>query len=293
MNKPIIFIHFGDSWYLKNILICAKKFNPNTSIILLGDNENKNIALGLDIEFKYYEDYGSDNNFYNLKNNYIHIGSAPKWAHYKHHFNIMRWPRLYDFATKMQIKSCWYFDSDTLICRDLSKIENYYNRKYYVVNRIDGSTTLINDIEYLRLLCEIIYKYIKNEDFINYHKSMIIEKRKIGKLHNLCDMSFIEKLTDLKIRNEADDFSYPIILNNKFSIFDWKITVPFPDQLKDYPFRFEMENKKKKIIFIDKKPYLKRLQLDQINPLIRANTLNMSWIDSTFFNKVLSNLGLK
>ena len=37
MNLPIIFVHKGDSFYLKYALESAKKFNPDSRIILLGD----------------------------------------------------------------------------------------------------------------------------------------------------------------------------------------------------------------------------------------------------------------
>ncbi|MFW9899682.1 MAG: hypothetical protein ACFFDY_00160 [Candidatus Thorarchaeota archaeon] len=292
MKAPIIFMHFEHSWYLEHTLKCAKVFNPDTNIFLFGDDSNKDIAIQSGAIFDYYEDYnGKGSNFKDLKDNYAHIGSAPKWAYPKHHFNIMRWPRLREIMAKKRIKSCWYFDSDTIICRDLSEIR--LSNLYYIINGISGCVTYVNSIRKLEMLCSMIYELRKNDDFKNYHKNIIEEKRKVGKLYNLADMSYIREFVNTYFPLTCD-LAYPIQETNKLSIFDWNINSSIADHIQDYSYRFEMENGKKKILFFDKLPYFLYSDIynKRIHP-IRANTLNMSWSDPVFFNKVLSNLGLK
>lgn len=289
MNKPIIFMHFGNSWYLEHILKCAKTFNPDTNIFLFGDDSNKNIAMKLGIIFDYYGHYDPKNkNFIDLKENYIHIGSAPKWAYPKHHFNIMRWLRLREIMAIKEINSCWYFDSDTIICRNLSEIKLY--NEYYTINHISGCATYIDNIRHLGILCSIIYELRNNKNFINYHKNMIEERKKINKLYNLSDMSYIREFKE-KYPTLTNDLAYPIQEKDKLSIFDWNINSSIADQIKNYSYKFEMESGKKKIFFIDKIPhFLYSDKYNQRTKFIRANTLNMSWVNQNFFNEVLKNI---
>jgi hypothetical protein len=58
MNCPIIFIHYGDSPYLKYTLKAARKTNKQKRIILLGDDSNRHLKkYGIEhYFFKEYED---------------------------------------------------------------------------------------------------------------------------------------------------------------------------------------------------------------------------------------------
>lgn len=312
MKDPIIFMHFGHSWYLEHTLKCAKAFNPDTNIFLFGDDSNRDIAIQSGVIFDYYENYGGigdyRKDFEDLKNNYTHIGSAPAAARPKHHFNIMRWPRLIDIMVDYSIESCWYFDSDTLICRDLYEIK-LSNQFLYTINHISGCAAYINDIIVLDKLRQIIYEYRRNKEFIDYHKSMIEERAKIGKLYNLCDMSYIRIFKE-KYKQYTEDLAWPLFEGDGFSVFDWNINTSTADQIKDYPFKFRMKDGKKEIGYRTKMtfssikkgykpdknlkiPFFTKTYLDYSDSAIRANTLNMSWSDPVFFNKVLSDLGLK
>src|SRR5258708_11569759 len=58
MSVPIVFIHYGNSSYLKYTIRSARKSNPEKRIILLGDMSNANLKkFGIDHYcFKDYED---------------------------------------------------------------------------------------------------------------------------------------------------------------------------------------------------------------------------------------------
>ena len=57
-EAPIIFIHYGDSAYLKYTLRLAVKFNPDKEVILLGDNKNKKYEK-IGVRHFYFNDYGA------------------------------------------------------------------------------------------------------------------------------------------------------------------------------------------------------------------------------------------
>lgn len=118
--SPIIFIHKGDSDYLTYTLQCAKLFNRDAEIILLGDEKNEHYKL-YGIKHYYYSQYeGEESHLFDSIFKYIagkdHPGK-PWWVH----FVFKRWMHIYYFIKKHRINRFWTFDSDTLILTDLSQ----------------------------------------------------------------------------------------------------------------------------------------------------------------------------
>ena len=111
MNYPIIFIHKGNSSYLKKCVQQAKKSNPSSEIILIGDNNNQTIK-GI-IHFNI-------DNFSESATKFSSIYQHQSFNEY--HFELFcyqRWFILNDFVKSQKIKCFWYVDSDVLIFEDL------------------------------------------------------------------------------------------------------------------------------------------------------------------------------
>ncbi len=122
MAIPIIFVHRGNPYYLYSVLKQAKKTNPKSDIILLGDETNKSFSF-----VKHYDisDY---------------FDSATQFAKvYQHHspnpygyelFCFQRWFVIKDFIAK-QLKGkghFFYCDTDTLLFNDLSAEFKRYDK---------------------------------------------------------------------------------------------------------------------------------------------------------------------
>ena len=60
-EAPIIFCHFGNSNYLQYTLESAKIHNPEKQVVLLGDNENSELAKRIGVSFYNYDDFKSSN----------------------------------------------------------------------------------------------------------------------------------------------------------------------------------------------------------------------------------------
>ncbi len=129
-NSPIIYVHYGNSKYLKYIFQCAKISNPNTDIILLGDPSNKQLALDCNLihySLKDY-DYGEDLKTFDKVYELI---ATKEFDAYKHgddwnKFVFRKWFILYNFVKKQGIKNFWHFDSDNAILTELSTLEHKY-----------------------------------------------------------------------------------------------------------------------------------------------------------------------
>jgi hypothetical protein len=286
MPIPIMFCHFGDSFYLDYTFKCARYFNPNTEIILLGDETNKHFSDEYNLNFEYSYKLGNcdkkiASKFNFLHNNYVHIGTAPAYAIPKHKFNFLRWFSIYDYMVRENINELWYFDSDTIICRNLSEIEeNYNDYSYYVSNGISGCGTLIRDKDILYVLCHLIFKYKSDLEFTKEQVTIANNKHAIGKHYNFCDMTVIRELSKGTKLGELTK-----VIND--SIFDWNINSEVPDQVAGRTGQYLMDGKKKAITWENRIPYFYSKYLKK---LIRANVLNLSWSVKDFYDEIINNL---
>ena len=70
MALPIIFIHKGDSFYLKYALENAKKFNPESRVILIGDKVTEYPKF-----VEYHEMYDYSSSALKFKKVYKHMST--------------------------------------------------------------------------------------------------------------------------------------------------------------------------------------------------------------------------
>ncbi len=131
-NPAIIFIHKGNPRYLKFALLNAKKSNPNSNIILLGDNSNSNLSKLCN--HHYISDFlDSAEEF---KKIYIHQSNN---SYDFELFCFQRWFILKDFVIKNQLKHFIACDSDVLIFDDLSQYYDYSTWKQNYLNVVDNN----------------------------------------------------------------------------------------------------------------------------------------------------------
>jgi hypothetical protein len=281
MNHNIIFTHFGATWYLKNALRIARKNNsPLTDVILLGDESNIDIAQSCNCRWYPFHLY-ADEKSQEIEEKYVHIGSAPRTAYSKHKHNFLRWFYIKNFMKVMKIDNVWAFDSDTLISRNISDIENVYNMfPMYTSNSISGCGMRVNSLQHMEGLCETIYEKYFDKDFREYHYQQIEGFRQKGKLYNLSDMTMIGEYGKKVQVGELSN------INNEGSMFDWNISSPLAERVPGNTIRYEMEGKHKKVVWNKSIPYFKVLG----GPPVRVNSLNMSWCNEAFWSSVLGQI---
>ncbi len=262
---PIIFIHKGDSDYLTYTLRCAKLFNPHSEIILLGDEANEHFKSH-GIKHYYYSEYeGEESRLFDSIFKYIagtdHPGK-PWWVH----FVFKRWFHVYFFIKKHNISRFWIFDSDTLILSDLSKQAIKFI-DFDCTEQCNGSCMngLIGNSGIVKGYIDTINKLFQDEEFLLKQQKEFETKK---------TYAFTEMRAYVFFRNNSGIKT--IRLN---SIIDGETFDDCICQQHD----MEMEGGVKKLYFKNNSVYLKHIP-DQ--KLIKANSLNMSWVPVSFIKQV-------
>lgn len=115
MRPPIIFFHSGFDPYISFALWQAKKTNPGSEVILLGDHTNDVSCLGIR-HVPYSNNPGRRDEFVSI------------YKHFSHHelecerLCIERWFYLAAFVEKEKIDQFFYLDSDVITLLDLSEL---------------------------------------------------------------------------------------------------------------------------------------------------------------------------
>ncbi|MEI7474109.1 MAG: hypothetical protein WCK67_04960 [bacterium] len=116
MAIPIFFIHKGLHPYLLFTIMQAKFSNPNSEIILIGDDENK--VLGKYITHYNYNEL-INNNILELRKIYKHKSNNKKDYEL---FCIERWFLLNEYSKKFKLKNLFYIDSDVMLYENITQI---------------------------------------------------------------------------------------------------------------------------------------------------------------------------
>ncbi|MEM1005872.1 MAG: hypothetical protein AAGK26_10835 [Pseudomonadota bacterium] len=137
MQSPLVFCHYGNAAYLQYTLRCARRTNPDSRLVLLGDDENKATARNAGWEHFDYRDFRSNrqddfNSVYKpiqgRKHKRLHQFKGKKdWLK----FVFERWYHIEGFVTENSFDRFWHFDSDTMILRKLAGYERALSRYDY------------------------------------------------------------------------------------------------------------------------------------------------------------------
>jgi hypothetical protein len=136
-KPPIIYCHFGNSFYLEFVLSQAIKNCPGRDVILLGDASNlwlKKTGVKHELLEKYLGNsmaLEAFNESFKLTGGSVFLDSINKsktivsgvstcWTK----FNFLKWIGLYEYLRGNEIEHCWFFDSDMLVISDPAKTED-------------------------------------------------------------------------------------------------------------------------------------------------------------------------
>jgi len=192
---PVIFIHEGDSEYLKYALYQAKKFNKE--VILLGDKSNNHYHSITWHAIKPYASRVAD-----FKKIYKHMGDSPYCARF---LSFQRWFILDDFMAKNNIDLCFYCDSDVMLyCNVTKEYEKFNNADLVLLRSLEEGLTSIKGylcagtISYfkkgaLNLLCDYIMKQYQHPQYL---ESRYKNRPLSQKSHSICDMTLITMFDD-------------------------------------------------------------------------------------------------
>jgi len=206
MAYPIIVLHCGNQPYLMDCLKQAKYSNPNSRVILLGDDSNKDVPNG--IEHHCIEEYYSEKSG-ELKLVYKHLSCN---AYNYELFCILRWFIIFDFILKNKINKFLHVDSDCLLYANLENEFEFIKEIEKVEMAVPGYMgawyVFFNQVKILQNFCDFILSKYKDKEFMQQ-----IELKYRDAIRNrnggVCDMTFFEmflksgKVNFLDISNEV------------------------------------------------------------------------------------------
>lgn len=273
-NIPVIFIHSGNSSYLKYTIRTAVKFNPDKRIILLGDKSNEYLKRE-GIEVFYFADFQNSDSIRQLDKHYKFIAGADfirnslgkEWVY----FNFLKWFILKNFASVMSIHRIWTFDSDTLLLARLSEFEKLYQDFDYTThNPHKVMQGLINNIDTMEQYGNKIIDIFQRKEHLNELKKDFQDKPKHAFTMMWAFNVFHKENKPVTKRLNS------IIGNATF------------DECLFFDDGFKMTNiggRKIKQIFYDKNGNLYLYHL-KTNKYIRLNSINMSWMPLYMYDRI-------
>lgn len=191
MSLPIIFLNYGNPWYLKYSLSQCIGTNPGARVILLGDNAN--------IGYAGVEHYNCSD--------YMH--SATKIAEVYKHMNtnpydfelfcMQRWFIISDFLQKHSIKECFVMDSDVLLYEPIVKYRQVFEKVRMTLHvgsdvsvSASAHSTYILDRSMLQEFCAFCLSTYANEEGWAYKRLLkhCEGLKQANESGGVCDMTF-------------------------------------------------------------------------------------------------------
>lgn len=204
MNIPIIIIHQGNPFYLKNCIHHAKVYNPNNKIYLLGDESNRHLA-DEQVSHLLISDYFTQAKTFEPL--YRHQTTNP------YHYNLFcfqRWFLLKEFMEAMHFKHVFVCESDELLYCDVEKESlPYFNFDFTLLDNRFANSILMSYQGIINFTDFLTYAYSDKEmqTFINNHYSKCFHNGKRINMGGIDDMFLFIMFTQ-RHPNVADT-SYP------------------------------------------------------------------------------------
>lgn len=271
--STIIFCHYGNTYYLKYTLTCARHFNPRARIILIGDDENKEETLKQNVEHFNFNELPITNELSTFEKEYKHIAGENHGREFWTQFVFKRWFYIHSFINVQNINNFWHFDSDNLIFTNLLKHESYLNH-YDCTEQCQGicMNGYISNKEVVNGYVNKINELFSDEVFLQKQ----IEEFKINK-----NFAFTEMRAYNEYKQSSKIKSIQLNSFQQNGYFDECICNA--DNFLSYKGKINNYNLKK--IFFDRNCNI--YGFNELNQkFIRYNSLNMSWVPKEVHKKI-------
>lgn len=272
-GSPLIFCHYGSSDYLEYTFRTARLFNPETRIILLGDDFNKKVALNSGVEHHKFVDFSNSEEIKIFNQIYKHIAGKDHKREFWTQFVILRWFYVHQFIKNEGIHSFWHFDSDNLILTDLKKQEHKF-LNFDCTEQCSG--ICMNGFISSQ---QIVDLYVKEINRLYSDKNYLAEQANDFVIHTDWALTEMNLYNTFKNEKKINSVRLNKIINNE--TFDDCICQPQGYETYDKP----INGKVLKKLFTDKTGtffcYNSRL-----GSHIKMNSINMSWVPDYLFEYV-------
>jgi hypothetical protein len=234
---PIIFIHYGNSQYLRYSLEQARNSNPLSPIHLIGDEGNNQYSF---VKHHLYRDYFKEaSKFASLYKHFC--DQNQQWIL----FVFQRWFILKEFLRTHQLERCLHTDSDVMLYTDVTKDQQTFDEYDFTVSHGNmGSVFYVNTVEGLEKFCHFLMNVYSGKEQYYYDRMLahFVCRQNNHLRGGATEMTALAYYAEGHF-GEIGEVSQ--ILDG--AVHDTCITIPHPG--------FEMENGIKKIIWKANRPY--------------------------------------
>jgi hypothetical protein len=209
---PIIFIHNQNSSYLPLSLWQARKSNPASEVILIGDDDSSH--FGFIVRHADKKDYFQGASEFAKR--FRNFSSNP------HDFELIclqRWFILEEFLILNGIEKCLYLDSDILQFGDAAEDSDRFSAFGMTVAGISGHSNFIYRTETLTDFCNFIMKSYDGPEAISVLEKKYAEFQEKHDAGGISDMTFFVEYKELHpdriidIGNPIQERMYDISMN--------------------------------------------------------------------------------
>lgn len=269
-TAPLLFIHYGNSSYLRYTLAAAKKSNPEKRIILLGDEDNA-VYRKLGIEHVLFNAYSNSVECKKFLEVYrpvagkLHMQKtfAERWLR----FVFFRWFILHTFLKQQGIDAFWTFDSDTLLLEPLQESEAFF-KSFDCTSQCTGSCMngYVSNTTVVTLYVQKILDLFQRQDFL------AAQQEEFDTVHP--SYAFTEMRAFEVLCKEENISVWPLVSPVEGAVFDDCLALGqgYVQQSKAF---YNGKHIKQLWLFDDQKVYAKR---ESDGELVRFKSLNMSWL---------------
>ncbi|WP_027000197.1 hypothetical protein [Eisenibacter elegans] len=278
-SAPIIFIHYGNSPYLKYTLRSAQLSNPDKEVVLLGDADNQHLRQ-MGISHYLLENYAQGKEIELFHQVYRHVAGkkhmaktfADRWLK----FVFERWFMMYTFIKTKDIQQFWTFDSDNLLLSSLAQFESQLSAYDCTTQCMDTCMNgLINNQKVVKGYIDKINELFQRETYLAQQQEEFDTKHP--------DYAFTEMRAFKIYRDETDIQTFRLQTIVDQSAFDECVACTH-HEMRMHPQALSNGQKMKQLFINAQKEVFSYYEPEQ--RYIKLHNLNMSWIPQYLTKRV-------
>jgi hypothetical protein len=251
MTLPIILVHRGYASQVTYAVAQAKASNPQSDVVLLGDNHHRFLKFAQHADLKDYSEEAIE-----FEQRYLDKHLSPNEIDYEL-ICFQRWFMLKQFMNAHRIEHCIYLDSDVMLYAPLAQEQAKFAAYDFTLSRKTCAHNSFWTASGLEKFCNFLMTYYTEADRFETLKALRKRLLARGAREGISDMT----LLNLYAQENPDSIGETSEIISG-SVYDQNI---------NQSDGFEMEDGMKKVYWTEGKPFAQHVKTAQ---KVRLNTIH-------------------
>lgn len=287
-SAPLVFVHYGDSYYLRYTLEAAVLFNPDKQVVLLGDRHNAHYQ-SLGVAHVDYERYAEGHEIDVFDRVYQYTAGALHGRQDWTRFVFRRWFIMHNYFRAHDIHRFWTFDSDTLIVTRISGHEH----KFAAAGSTEQCSGIcmngyIADVRLVQRYVDKINELFMRQDFMREQHASARELPSYAYTEMNAYIAFRDEagLAPVRLGSIIDGETF---LDSICTVEEHKVYLD-DDEYETYDAKVWGHELKKVFLRADGEMFVLHRASRR---MVKLNSINMSWAPDWLFDRMLHHAKLK